>query len=221
MADNTQEAVLGYIDAVKWIVGISGAAMAGVFLHPEAAARLSDEAKYCLAGIMLLFGISSFGGVVYLLWLNSVRRKKEKLAEIEAKLVAPVALPNLDNIAELENDRNKKNKKLTLAQTSLNLWYWIFTWSFYGAAILTIFFFMLRIVRTKDPVVAEPLHFTVVQSAVHRTDHGMQAHTFLLNQQTGEMWQMVCDQKGTVVGFRRVRRLDLNGNPEPDIVKKP
>jgi hypothetical protein len=221
MSENAQEAVLGYIDAVKWIVGISGAVMAGVYLHPEAVTTLSLEAKRCLAAVMLLFGVSSFGGVVYLLWLNNVRRKKELLAETEAKLAAPAFVPNPDETRELEKKRDKLKRKLARAQPSLNAWYWIFTWAFYGAAVLTVLFFMLRIVRTKDPVVVEPLHFTVVQSAVHRTDHGMQAHTFLLNQQTGEMWQMVCDQKGTVVGFRRVRRLDVNGNPEPDVLKKP
>ena len=221
MAENAQDAVLGYIDAVKWIVGISGAVMAGVYLHPEAVTTLSLDAKRCLAAVMLLFGVSSFGGVVYLLWLNNVRRKKELLVETEAKLAAPVFLPNPDETRQLEVKRGKLQKKLSRAQTSLNVWYAIFTWAFYGAAVLTVFFFMLRIVRTKDPVVVETPHFTVVQSAVHRTDHGMQAHTFLFNQQTGEMWQMVCDQKGTVVGFQRVRRLDVNGQPEPDHTVKP
>lgn len=220
MAENAQDAVLGYIDAVKWIVGISGAVMAGVFLHPEAVAKLSEEAKYCLAGVMLLFGVSSFGGVVYLLWLNNIRRKKELFAETEAKLKAPVFISNPDETRKLEEKRDKLQKKLAKAQPSLDAWYAIFTWAFYGAAVLTVLFFMLRIVRFKDPPVVEPLHFTLVQSAVHRTDHGMQAHTFLLDQQTGEMWQMVCDQKGNVVAFQRVRRLDTKGNPEPEVAKK-
>ncbi|MBS1799627.1 MAG: hypothetical protein JSS95_07345 [Acidobacteria bacterium] len=219
MADTAQDAALGYIDAVKWIVGISGAVMAGVFLHPEEGAKLPEEAKACLAAVVLLFGISSFGGVVYLLWLNNVRRKKELIAELAAKVAAPVLIPDPVESARLAKEQRDRETKLKQSQTSLNLWYWIFTWSFYLAAILGVFFFMLRIVRTKDPVAAVPLHFTVVQSAVHKTDHGMQAHTFLLNQQTGELWQMVCDQKGEVVAFRRVKRLEAEDAVTPVTTK--
>jgi hypothetical protein len=67
-------------------------------------------------------------------------------------------------------------------------------------------------------ILVDPLRYTMTQSAVHRTAHGMQAHTFLLNQQTGAVWQMICDQKGNVVAFQRVKRLDLDGKPELDEV---
>jgi hypothetical protein len=62
--------------------------------------------------------------------------------------------------------------------------------------------------------VAVPLRFTITQSAVHKPRKGMEAHTFLLNQQTGEVWQMVCDGPSGAVSFRRAPWLDLNKNAE-------
>jgi hypothetical protein len=56
--------------------------------------------------------------------------------------------------------------------------------------------------------VAVPLRFTITQSAVHKPRKGMEAHTFLLNQQTGEVWQMVCDGPSGAVSFRRAPWLE-------------
>jgi hypothetical protein len=58
-----------------------------------------------------------------------------------------------------------------------------------------------------------PAHYEMVYSAVHHTRHGQEAHTFLLDQTTGDLWQMVCSVDG-VVSFRRIRRLDVNGKVE-------
>lgn len=219
MAENTQDAVLGYIDAVKWIVGISGAVIAGVFLHPEAAAKLSQGARYCLGAMLLLFGISSFGGVVYLLWLVRVRRRNELVMEIESKLAAPVVFSDPHEIEELQKKMKRLRDEPAKTQKHVDQWYTLFFGTFSVAAILGVGLLFFWIVRAKDPVAVVPLHFTVVQSAVHRTDHGMQAHTFLLNQQTGEMWQMVCDQKGEVVAFRRVKPLEAEDGAMPVAVK--
>jgi hypothetical protein len=43
----------------------------------------------------------------------------------------------------------------------------------------------------------------------------------LLDQRTGEIWQRICDQKGAMVAFQRVKRLDENGNLEKDEATKP
>lgn len=56
-------------------------------------------------------------------------------------------------------------------------------------------------------------HYEMVYSAIHHTKHGQQAHTFLLDRSTGDLWQMVCSPDG-LVSFRRIRRLDVNGKVE-------
>lgn len=76
MADSIQDAAAGYIDAVKWIVGISAALLAGVFLHPELIAGWPTWGRLFLVLAVLLLGASICGGVVYLLWLNRLRRRR-------------------------------------------------------------------------------------------------------------------------------------------------
>jgi hypothetical protein len=59
------------------------------------------------------------------------------------------------------------------------------------------------------PVKAEfaqvPSHFAVTYSAVHQTNHGREAHTFLIDQSTGDVWQMICAPDGTVA-FNPIQR---------------
>jgi hypothetical protein len=50
-----------------------------------------------------------------------------------------------------------------------------------------------------------PSRFAVAYSAVHQTNHGREAHTFLINESTGELWQMVCAPDGTVA-FTQIQR---------------
>jgi hypothetical protein len=55
--------------------------------------------------------------------------------------------------------------------------------------------------------------YTIAYSALHHTNHGQQVHTFLLDQATGEVWQMVCSSNG-LVSFRRLHRYDSDGKVE-------
>src|SRR5882757_97501 len=105
MADSIQDAASGYIDAVKWIVGISGALLAGVFLHPELTGNWSLRGKILLVVVLLLLGVSIVGGVIYLLWLNRIRRRKERIAEIDKELSAPVVIPDAARAQELRDER--------------------------------------------------------------------------------------------------------------------
>lgn len=70
--------------------------------------------------------------------------------------------------------------------------------------------------RMKDRDVAPPHalpRYEIAYSAIHRTNRGQQVHTFLLDKSKGEIWQMVCAPDG-LVSFRRISRLNLNGNVE-------
>lgn len=65
------------------------------------------------------------------------------------------------------------------------------------------------------PLLASP-NFEVTYSANHRTGHGKEQHTFLLNRATGDMWQMVCSADGRVE-FRQLRRWDTAGKEQISI----
>jgi hypothetical protein len=235
MADSAQDAAAGYIDAVKWIVGISSALLAGVFLHPELTSGWPLWGKGALVLMLLLLGASIVGGVVYLLWLNRLRRCRERIAEIDKELSSPVVVPDPQRTQKLRDEKIALLKEDEDSKGTQMFWYWAFILTFLVGGSIGIIAFCAQVVYGQKPkddcrdkkkdgdaktVLVDPLRFTIAQSAVHRTAHGMQAHTFLVNQQTGEVWQMICDQKGNVVAFQRVKRLDLNGNPERDETAK-
>jgi hypothetical protein len=223
MPENATEAASGYVDAVKWIVGLSGAVFAGVFLHPEQVAQRQGWVRILIAVVMALFGVSIVASVGYLLWINRVRRVKERLEEIETDLAKPVVVPDPHRTKKLADERDRLTKERDGAEEHMNSWFNWLLMPFFAAALTGVLAFCVSLAWPKKavevekaPAVAIPLRFAITQSAVHRTQHGMQAHTFLLNQQTGEMWQMICDRQGMVTAFQRARRLDLNGNPEKD-----
>lgn len=219
-----QDAAAGYIDAVKWLVGISGAVLAGVYLHPEMLTGLPLRGRVYLAVVMFLFGMSIFGGVVYLFWINRVRRRKERIAEIEKEQSAPVVVPDREKGNQLREEKETLIEEEKRSQRLRAIWFAVFTGAFYLGSLMGLIMFCVQVAfaekhddcKKKDcegkTVLVDPLRYTMTQSAVHRTGHGMQAHTFLLDQTTGEIWQMICDQKGVVVAFQRVKRLEEEGN---------
>jgi hypothetical protein len=226
MSDNppSGDAAAGYVDGVKWIVGLAGAVFAGIFLHPEWLTQWPEKMRIYIAVVLFLFGISIMSGVVYLLWLNSVRRKKERLAEIEGTHSVPMVNPDPGKRKSPAEKRDSIKDELEKAQTPMNFWFAVLRGSFFLAASMGVFAFCFWVARPqkstesgkKQATVPVPLRFTITQSALHKTKKGMEAHTFLLNQQTGQVWQMVCDGQGKVISFRRVPWLDSNGNPEKD-----
>lgn len=225
---NAADAAAGYVDLAKWIVGLCAAVFAGFFLHPEHITEWPVKAKWVVAIVLFILGISIISGIFYPFWLNWLRRQREKLDEVERELSIE---SDPSRRVELEKRKAKlKNNIDKIGPAATNGWYYVFVYSFCIAAGIGVLGFCFSIVALqkkkpdgpKPPVaVADPLRFTVVQSAVHRTKSGMQAHTFLLNRQTGELWQMVCDAQGKVVSFQRVLRRDVNGDPEKDEPENP
>jgi hypothetical protein len=220
---NSADAAASYVDLAKWIVGLCAAVFAGFFLHPEHIVEWPLKARSVVAIVLFILGISIVSGILYPFWLNWMRRQREKLDEVEKELSIT---SDPSRRAELASRRAKLKDNIDKAGPArTNLVYKVFVYSFCVAAFVGVVGFCASIVALqkkkpddpKPPVaVIDPLRFTVVQSAVHKTKSGMQAHTFLLNRQTGEIWQMVCDAQGNVVSFQRVERRDLNGNPEKD-----
>lgn len=217
MADAAQDTVSGYADAVKWIVGLSGAVFAGVFLHPEQVAQRTEAMKIYFAVVLFLLGTSMIGGVVFLLWLNRLRNMKDSIRERKGNAALPIVAAEQAEREEQGKQKKTPEEKLRRARRNMNRWYWVLSVPFYLGAFLGVVAFCVVIALPVDKprvTIPVPLRFTVLQSAVHRTKMGMQAHTFLLNQQTGEIWQMICGPQGDMVEFRRVKWVDVDGKPE-------
>ena len=235
-----RDAAASNADAAKWVVGLSTAVFAGVFLHPEQIVRRTEWERVCFAVILLLFGISIVCGILYLFWLNWGRRQREKLREIDRDIavekrdgISPVlwaAKPESGGPAkepETLKEKSKPVKDTAKPVDKTNWFYHAFITFFCFAAGLGVLAFCGSMVwplesapkpGTPDARTV-PERYVIAQSAVHRTKGGMQAHTFLLNRETGDVWQMVCDRKGDVVSFRKVPRLDGNGKLEAEVSK--
>ena len=65
--------------------------------------------------------------------------------------------------------------------------------------------------QTIKPSLTTTSQFAITYSAVHQTNHGREAHTFLIKA-TGDVWQMECP-KGDLVTFKPV---DVEGKT-PDV----
>lgn len=66
---------------------------------------------------------------------------------------------------------------------------------------------------SQTPTKTYATRFVVVQSAIPHTPHGGEAHTFLLDQEKGALWIMICAKRGTVE-FHRVQTVSASGGSE-------
>ncbi|HVN06710.1 MAG TPA: hypothetical protein VMT86_19965 [Bryobacteraceae bacterium] len=206
MAD-TPKTITYYADAIKWSVGLSGAAIGGIALHFADLERTPGWVHACVVAALFGFAVSIFSGVIYLPWLNLIARADERISEIETLL--PTASGAKISVLEAEKLERQSQRKAAVDQ--LPLLKMIHNLAF-AVALLTLCLGVVGVFFYKaepEKQAQQTNRFLITQSAVHRTNHGMEAHTFLLDQVTGTIWQMVC-QKGDQVVFREIQRMDAN-----------
>jgi hypothetical protein len=159
----------------------------------------------CVVAGLFAFAASIFFGVIYLPWLNLLARADEGTSEIETLLLTA----STDKISLLEAEKlERKSQKESCCQSSPGLK--MIHNSAFAVALLTLCLgvvgaFFYKAEPEKRP--QETKRYVVSQSAVHRTNHGIEAHTFLLDPVTGTTWQMVC-QNSDRVAFREIQRMD-------------
>jgi hypothetical protein len=202
-----------YGDGIKWEIGLSTAALAGMGTQFEVLLAQADRFRYFAAftAVVLLAGI--YVAAETLRWLNGVPTWKARIEEIDGK--GPMSG------AALAADREKLQSRIEKARTTVPRWHVASRGLFFVGCLLFACGIVwaavepLKSVDKKTGDVSSSPRYVVTYSAVHQTNHGREAHTFLLDQTTGVLWQMICEPDGRMVGFRRVRRLDEKGNPEP------
>jgi hypothetical protein len=168
-----------------------------------------------MVGFACLLLLSIATGVEYMRWLNGALTWRQRLDEIDA-----VADPAKQ--AALKDDREAVEKRLIKARKQVPRWHratsWIFriACGFAALGLAAAAEWPLQPLEKKaDPPAAQipQARFTVTYSAVHQTAHGREAHTFLLDQSTGDLWQMICASNG-LVSFQHIYRRDYDGKPE-------
>jgi hypothetical protein len=231
MAETPGSATGTYGEGVKWILTIASAAIAGAFIHLKEVEEQIIPVQALLALSLALFVYSIWTGMNYLLWLNTVpvvwdrlREYREELLKLKAN-----AAPDLAKESELQGRIEKESKIIKVSEEAMPPWHVRYTYSFSAAlacATLAVLLSMLVNVaapKNKDEKKADvtqggasahianegKAHYSLVYSAMHATSKGREAHTFLMNDETGELWQMVCDGPGHVV-FQKVARIETN-----------
>jgi hypothetical protein len=199
---------------------MSAAAAGGAFLHYDQARELPLTAKCIFVGIVILFLVATWSGVNCLFWQFYKASEDEKLKKLEEDH-AQGKIKDTDYTerqlhGQREVDRARKWRG----------WYhgtvlWAFALAvLFSVALLAFGIFSPSSSKKDDDgsqkvvgQVSDRDRYTIVQSAVHRTAHGREAHTFLLDQEKGTLWVMTCSKKG-IVEFHRVETLNFNGAPE-------
>jgi hypothetical protein len=219
-----EDAASSYRQGIVWVVGMSAAAAGGAFLHYDQAVALPTAAKVGLVLVVVLFLVAVWSGVNCLFWIFYKTSGEEKLKQLEEDLAQKKIQP-----ADYAAKKTKEEGEVADATKSRNRYHATLLWTFALAVLFSSVLFafgtFLSAKSTKDTCTqkqkdlredaVKPVadRFVVVQSAVHRTAHGKEAHTFLLDQQKGSLWVMTCSKRG-IVEFDRVQTVGLNGAQE-------
>lgn len=214
-----EDAATSYRQGIVWVVGMSAAAAGGAFLHYEQAGNLPLIGKISFIVLVALFLLAVWSGVNCLFWLFFKVSKEEKANRLEENH-SQNRISNQDytsQLTEMQPDLDEARKKSKMFHN-------IMLWTFAPAVLLSGILLGCATlsaaapVEKKGPCTPEDkcvtqTRFAVVQSAIHQTAHGKEAHTFLLDQKKGFLWIMTCAKRGTVE-FHRVQTFDVNGKPE-------
>lgn len=222
-----EDAGSSYRQGVVWVVGMSAAAAGGAFLHYDLARSLPMIAKAAFILVVLLFLLAIWSGVNCLFWLFYKASEEEKLKKIEE-----ARTQNAITTAEYDAKKTASQGEIDKGKKWRALYHGTLLWTFALAILLSSGLLVFGTFSSASTVdkdsnagkmdkgtqknnVIEPDadRFAIVQSAVHRTAHGKEAHTFLLDREKGSLWVMTCSKQG-VVEFHRVRTLNIDGAPQ-------
>jgi hypothetical protein len=218
-----------YRAGVTWFVGLSGAAVGGAFLNFDKIATAPWLIRVIFFGAAVAFGISMACGIQYFFWLNYAGNQIEKRTQIDNALASLTA-------SQAEKDRATL-ARLPVVEEIRKAWEEIPSWhkrtgrafdTGMGMAGLLLLAGVIwgappktdsssagvQNFLTNPPEPQSTNLYEVVQSAVHATRHGREAHTFLLDKRTGAIWQMKCTKNSDEVEFHRIHRSGFDGKAD-------
>lgn len=156
-----------------------------------------------------------------LTWLLAVSWAALGLAVFCATFGLATLVNNLDD-ADLDLDKSGIPKAFAAGKQGVVLRWEVPSIFFFGLGIVALalfgalnyHLFLQRKPETKPSVQSEKVnHFTIVPTPEHQAGSKRRdSHVFLLDQNTGEVWQMVCSANRTV-SFKRVTVEGLNASP--------
>jgi hypothetical protein len=225
------DTISSYRATVTWIVGIASAAVAGAFLNFDKVAATGFWVRLIYFLSAAGFGAAIVCGIRYLNWLNYAANQDEKRMWADGRIADPnVSADTKEKWKERQTDAWEKYANAWVQMASWHSWMnWAMTFGIAFASLLLFAGVIWGAPHTNpaatggiqnflsNPQSTSSSEYEIVQSAVHATRHGKEAHTFLLEKKTGAVWQMICQPKSDVVEFQRVRRMGLDGkSSEPE-----
>jgi hypothetical protein len=215
--DESKDSIAQVSQSINWLVGLSGGAIGGALLKFDWLTKLRLSAKLAFLTAACFFFSSILFGVYYAFQMLAVRRYRDELGEAQAEWP-----PNDKRTDDAKNKLSKARGKARSYHLGT-----MFTFGLAGIATIVV----LCIALLAPPTVAKetkppPNKYLISNSQVYVRGRLSHSHTFLLDQQTGEVWEMMC-RKGNLVEFRRVVRTNRDGTVEeqqdtpPDVAKHP
>ena len=206
MPDQPKDAASQRNQSINWLVGLSGGALGGALLKFDWLLKLPTNAKHYFLVAAGLFLLSILTGVYYAFQTLAVSRFQTEVER--AKALWPPD-QNTEDRAVARLERAEKKQRV----------YHLLTMAAFGVAGICSLVMMAKAIQgppldAKEPT-PPPNKFELKDSLVYNHGRLSHSHTFLLNQQSGDVWEMIC-QSGNVVEFRHVQRTGHDGRPEAE-----
>lgn len=207
MADEKESLFSKAGQGANWLVGLAGAAVGGGLAKLDELKTFPLIAKCAVLLATLGFLVAIIAGIFYYFETLEVAQAKEKLDKAEA-----AEPPDPQKLKEAKKARTEANGRLSL--------YHYGSLIFFSFASLATFAGFCDVIFAagqeppKPPAAPPPNHFSIVNVPVQINGRLSHSHTFLLDEQTGDTWLMMCQPNNKSVEFRRVSRLKLDGTSE-------
>jgi hypothetical protein len=190
----------------NWLVGLSGGAIGGALAKLDWILKFPTCGKILFCFAALFFFVSILFGVFYSFQLFALKQRKQKLDEAKARQASAEELKAPQGDLKSANEKVERFHNFTMGSFALA-----------GLATISCLVCVLLFPNpepppTPQPAAVIPNHFTLTNVPVQAHGRLLHSHTFLLDEQTGDLWLMVCRPDKTVE-FKRVQQLNLDGTP--------
>jgi hypothetical protein len=211
MPDEADDPIGQARQGANWLVGLSGAAVGGALAKLDWVLKFPTWGKLGFLVGALFFMLSILGGVFYAFQLFSTKLAKRKLDEEKVKQ------------PRVQADLDAATKRLKEANDKVSRFHYLTMGTFAFACFSTVVclgsvLFHHPPPPPPKPAAVAPNAYTLTTVPVHIGGRLSHSHTFLLNQQTGKIWEMTC-HKGKQVEFQRVLRTGFDGQSDEDPIK--
>ena len=204
--DQANDPISKASQGANWFVGLSGAAVGGGLAKLDMVEKFPFWGKvfFVIAAFFFLWSIVS--GIFYYFQLLALAQASEKLTREEAK-----EHPDQAAIKAARDKRDAANLKISLFHFGAFVTFPLACMA--TVACLSFVIFAPAPVPAANPPVAPANHFSLTNVPVYIGGRISHSHTFLLDEQSGDAWLMIC-QPNKTVEFRKVKRLKLDGTSE-------